>query len=144
MTATAADPPQAGPLPLRTLAKGGFSGIQEPLQQLIKDPAHWEKVWSAHNAGRKSEQNRPEIDFTKEMVILATMGRKNTGGYSIEITKAEVSGDQLKVYVTRKTPRPGGMSLQALTAPFHMAAVPKTELKPEFVENPASPAHPAP
>lgn len=141
---TAEDAPQPGPLPLRTLAKGGFSGIQQPLQQVITDPAQWEKIWTAHNAGRKSEQARPEIDFTKEMVIVAAMGRKNTGGYSIEISKAEPSGGKLMIYVTRKAPRPGGMSLQALTAPFHMAALPKTDLEPEFVETPASPAHPVP
>lgn len=124
----------ANPLPIRSLAKGGFSGIMEPSEKVIKDQEEWNKLWAAHTAGRRTDENRPSIDFTNEMVIAVTMGRQRSGGYSVEIVKAEPSGEKLKIYVARNTPRPGSMSIQALTAPFHMVAVPKSSLQPEFIE----------
>jgi len=41
---------------------------------------------------------------------------------------------RLKIWVRRKTPPPGAMLIQTLTVPFHIVAVPKSDLRPEFVE----------
>jgi hypothetical protein len=117
----------------RTLAKGAFGGIQEPTLQVIKDKAAWEKLWAKHAAGLKTVEKPPEIDFSKEMVILVAMGRQNTGGYRIQITRVEPIGGKLHISVLKTTPPPGGMSIQVLTAPFEMVAVPKSDLPPEFV-----------
>jgi len=129
---------QAHPFPIRTIAKGAISGIQEPTQELIKDQAAWEKTWTRH-ATRVLEK-RPEVDFSKEMVILVALGRKNTGGYTIEVTKVEPVGDKLQITVRRKSPTPGAMTVQMVTAPFQMVAVPQSDLAPEFVEAKAADA----
>jgi hypothetical protein len=125
-------------LPIRTLAKGAFGGIQEPRQEIIQDKAAWEKVWAKHAGEGRAPGSLPEVDFSKDMVILVTMGRKNTGGYGIQITQVEPVGNKLQISVKRTNPPPGAMTIQALTAPFHMVAVPRSDLVPEFV--PASPA----
>jgi hypothetical protein len=127
-------PSAAAQLPIRTLAKGSFSAIQEPKTELIKDQASWEKVWQKHSASSKPAPEVPKVDFSKEMVVLVTMGRKNSGGYSIEVAGAEKAADKLKVTLNKKTPERGSMTIQALTAPFHFVAVPKSDLKTEFVE----------
>jgi PrcB C-terminal len=124
----------AEPLPIRTLVKGAFSGIQEPKQEVIRDKATWEKTWAKHSASSKSAGKMPEVDFSKEMVIFVTMGRKNTGGYSIQVTKVEPMGDKLRITVSRTAPPAGAMTIQALTAPFQIVAVPKSDLSPKFVE----------
>jgi hypothetical protein len=126
-------PAAAVSLPIRTLAKGGFSGIQQPTQEFLKDKAAWEKTWARHVSGKEG-QKTPEVDFSKEMVIVVTLGRKSTGGYSIEITKVEPAGDNFRISVARKSPPAGAMTIQALTAPFHFIAVPKSDLHPEFLE----------
>ena len=82
----------------------------------------------------KDADKLPAVDFTKEMVILITMGRQHTGGYSVEITKAEDAAGKLKIYVNRREPAPGAFTLQVLTAPFHAVALPRSGLKPEFIE----------
>src|SRR6266511_743441 len=128
-TATGADS-----LSVRSLAKGGFSGIQEAKQEVIKSRAAWEKLWTQHQKSAGNATPLPEVDFSKEMVIVATMGMKRTGGYSIEITGAEVAGKKVKVSVREASPSPGALTTQALTAPFHFVAVPKSDLKAEFVE----------
>jgi hypothetical protein len=62
------------------------------------------------------------------------MGTKRTGGYTIKIVRVEPTGKSLKVFVKQSSPPPGSLSIQALTAPFHFVAVPRSDLKPEFVE----------
>jgi len=121
-------------LPVRSLAKGVFSGVKEARQEVIKEAAQWEKLWKQHGLSANSAQKIPAVDFSKEMVIVATMGVKRTGGYAIEIAGAEVSGQSLKISVKQSSPPPGALTIQALTAPFHFVAAPKSDLKPEFVE----------
>ena len=117
--------------PIRNLAKGAFSGIQEPKQEVIKDKATWQGIWTQH---AKAGEKIPEADFTKEMVLLVTMGQQRTGGYAIEIVRVELAGDRLRISVKRTSPPPDAMTIQALTAPFQIVAVAKSDLKPEFVE----------
>jgi len=128
-TATGADP-----LTLRSLAKGGFSGIKEEKEEVIKDGAAWEKLWTEHGKTTRNATPAPAVDFSKEMVIVVTMGTKRTGGYAIEIVGAEPAGKKLRVSVRRTAPAPGMMTIQALTSPFHFVAVPKKDLEVEFVE----------
>ncbi len=125
---------QAEPVPFRTLAKGSFSGIQEPKEELVKDKSKWEELWALHAKTIKPAPTPPEVDFSKEMVVFVTMGRQRTGGYKIEISRIETSQDTLKIYVTRTTPRPGGMAIQSLTAPFYIVAIPKSDLRAKFID----------
>src|SRR5437899_1704963 len=124
-------------IPVRTLAKGAFSGITTPKQEVIKDQAAWEKFWNAHHAKAKSAPKLPAVDFGKEMIIAVTMGRKNSGGYSVEITGVAAAANRLRVSVKQTLPKPGAMVITALTAPFHFVAVPKSDLPAEFVETPS-------
>jgi hypothetical protein len=117
-----------------TIARGAFSGITQPTEQVIKDKAAWEALWAKHAAGAQPAEKLPQIDFPKEMVIFVAMGRKNTGGYKIQITKVEPVGDKLRISVLRSSPPPGAMAIQALTAPFDIVAVAKSDLKPEFID----------
>jgi hypothetical protein len=119
---------------MRTVIKAALSGITESKEVVANNAAEWKKLWETHTAGSKPAGKMPEIDFEKETVIVAAMGRKNTGGYSIEITKAEKVGDKLRVTVRKKNPPKGAMTIQTLTAPIHIVAVPKCESKVEFVE----------
>jgi hypothetical protein len=120
-------------LPLRKLAHGAFGGIQTAKREVIKDQSAWDKLWAQH-AQPVNEPEKPKVDFSKEMVILVAMGRKTTGGHSIEITSVKPDRDHLIITVKSSSPPPGAFATQALTAPFHIVAVPRSELKPKFVE----------
>ena len=128
-TATGADQPI-----LRSLGKGGFSGIKEARQEVIKDKAAWEKLWTEHTTTTRNAAPAPEVDFAKEMVIVTTMGTKRTGGYSVEIVSAEPANKKIRITVRQTSPPPGAMAIQALTAPFHFVAVPRSDLTADFVE----------
>jgi hypothetical protein len=119
---------------VRTLSKGAFSGISQAKQEVIKDQPTWEKFWAKHNVAMKPSAQLPKVDFSKEMVIAVTLGKKTSGGYSIEIMAVEPTASALKISVKRTSPAPGAIVITALTAPFHFVAVPKSDLKPQFVD----------
>jgi len=120
-------------LPIRSLKKGAFSGIREVKQEVVKSADAWEKLWKQHSTAAGMTDKIPAVDFSKEMVIVATMGTKRTGGYTIEIVGVETQDKTLKISIKKSSPPPDAMTIQALTAPFHFVAVPKSDLKPEFV-----------
>lgn len=128
-------PSLAAAMPLRELAKGHLSGIAESKNQVIKEQSEWEKYWAHHTGSASPAPKIPKVDFAKEMVIAATMGRQHTGGFSIEITRVEEKDGKLQITIKRTSPKPGGITIQALTAPFCFVVVGKSGLKPEFIED---------
>jgi hypothetical protein len=116
------------------LEKGSHSGVVEPRQVVIKDKASWERLWREHQSGNQPQRPAPEIDFAREMVIFVAMGQQFSGGFAIEIEKVEAARRQLRIAFQRKAPPSGAMVSQALSAPFEIVAVPKSDSPPEFVE----------
>ncbi len=122
-------------LPIHTLAKGSFSAISQPEEKVIRSEAKWTAFWEKHSVNRQTARRVPEVDFAKQMVIAVTMGRERTGGYAIEITSVRESGNELLISVQRNKPAANAMKTQVLTAPFHYIAVPKSDLKPKFIND---------
>jgi hypothetical protein len=116
---------------MRTIAKGAFSGVQEAGEMVITNKMQWEELWKK-TSKKIPPDPAPEIDFEKESVLFASLGRKNTGGYGITIKNVERSGNSIVVHLEQKEPAKGAMTIQALTAPFHIVAVPKIEGKVVF------------
>jgi PrcB C-terminal len=65
------------------------------------------------------------VDFDREMVVGIFLGEKSTGGYEVEIVRAEQRDSSLYFYYREKAPPPGAMVTQALTQPFHLVRVAK-------------------
>ena len=65
-----------------------------------------------------------EIDWKKQMLIVVSAGRKNTGGYSVEITQIDRAEEKLMtVHWKLNTPKPGGPVTQTITHPALTAVV---------------------
>ena len=69
----------------------------------------------------------PAVDFAKKNVVAVFMGQKSTGGYSIMIEKMDVKDNT--VYLKKKeiAPDADGMATMALSAPYVLVSVPKTD-----------------
>ena len=113
--------------------KGANSAQNAPQRVVVKDQKSWEKTWSGIKGSIQPKPEVPKIDFDKNMVIAVFMGRKNTGGYAVEIAKIEEK-EKLVVTVKETSPRPDAMVTMALTAPYHVVVVPKTGKAVEFVD----------
>jgi PrcB C-terminal len=59
------------------------------------------------------------------MVVAVFLGIRPTGGYGVEITAARREGGTLVVEYVERRPRPDALLTQALTAPFHIVALPR-------------------
>jgi hypothetical protein len=77
------------------------------------------------------------IDWTKQMVVVATAGRKNTGGYSVEFTGLEVKDKTLTVKWKVNGPKPGQPVTLAITHPAAAALIDRFEGEVKF--DPAPP-----
>lgn len=67
----------------------------------------------------------PSVDFNKNNVVAVFMGQKSSGGYSISVRKVTVEGNTATVEVYRSSPE--GMATMALTAPYTIVVIPKTD-----------------
>ncbi len=116
-----------GPPPdkIRSIAKGAFTGFQEQTNLVVTNETQWAAVWQKHSIQASPAKALPKIDFEKETVLFAAAGQKRSGGYSVEISRVEEVDGKTVVTITTRTPKPGGFTIQSLTTPFHIVAVPR-------------------
>ena len=126
--------PNTMAIPLTTIQKGNFSGIREPLQVTVRTQDAWESLWKKHTSIQSPPSPLPGVDFTTEMVVGIFAGEKTTGGYDVELTRAELKDSTLYVYYVEKNPASGGMAIQALTQPFNLAKLARHDGAVVFVK----------
>jgi hypothetical protein len=117
---------------VKVIAKGAFSGIQEPKQIVVTNATQWAELWQKHSVKREPKPQPPEIDFSKQTVLFVSLGEKHTGGYGVEIADVKKENGKTEVTVKTKSPKPGGFQIQAITAPFVIVAIPKVEGEVQF------------
>ena len=113
----------AMPVSFQTIAKGNHSGIDESAQIVIRSQPDWTKFWQKHSAVETNPQAAPAIDLSKEVVVAIFLGKRPSGGYAVEITSVERSDGILTVIFRETTPKPGVITTQAFTHPFHIVRV---------------------
>jgi hypothetical protein len=122
------------PVSFTTVDKGFYSGVREPLKVVISSQEEWAALWSRHASGRRPASLPPLIDFSAEMVIGLFLGEKSTGGHSVEITRAELDGSNLRFYYRERNPPPGAIVPQVLTQPYHLVSLSRSESVPVFIK----------
>jgi hypothetical protein len=75
----------------------------------------------------------PEIDFSKEIIVVAAMGERPMSGYFIIIDGACEASGQVEVFIT-SIDEPGCGQLQVLTTPADAVRLPRTDLPIVFRE----------
>jgi hypothetical protein len=73
-----------------------------------------------------------KIDWQKQMVVIAGIGTRNTGGYSVEFTGLEIKDKTLTVKWKENGPKPGQPVLQVITMPGGAALVERFEGEVKF------------
>ncbi|WP_347331553.1 protease complex subunit PrcB family protein [Marinimicrobium locisalis] len=75
-----------------------------------------------------------DVDLSEQMVLGAFMGQRNSGGYSIEVTKAWESDEALHVKVLLTSPGPTCPVTLAITSPYEVVALPAVDKELEVHE----------
>ena len=118
------------PLPVVRLRQEPFSltyasGLTQPQRLLIRDQAAWQQAWAAIWRGHSSQPAVPEVDFSREMIVLAALGERPTGGYGIFIDAASARSGGIAVRIRSVSPGNACGVTQALTQPVDVARLPR-------------------
>lgn len=115
-----------------------FSGMKSKQRLIIRDAATWASTWKEMTSifgdrARSSAPVVPAVDFTKNVLIVAAMGTRESGGYWIDIDEVRIAAGEVLVSVSEYSPN-GCAVTEAVTAPVAIAVVPRFVGRAMFVE----------
>ena len=118
-----------------TIDIGDQSGIAGGRPQVFKldTQAEWEDFWSRHRGDVSPAPGAPDVDFSREMVIVAVDQTERSGGYQFEITGIEEIEGRLVVRVSKTIPGPDCIVTAVITQPSHFVRTAKSDLEPELL-----------
>ncbi len=121
-------------LQFETLAKGFYSGYNSKDFLVIKSDEELERVWNLTFSGVSPQPKPPEIDFSKQMLVAVFLGRRMTGGFSIQIESVVEHENKVVVHVLESSPAKNCIVTQALTSPYHMVVFERVDKPVVFQE----------
>lgn len=110
------------------------SGLPDSARLVVRTPAEWTSLWSRIVANYGPKPAVPDVDFTKEMLLVAAMGTRATGGFSIEIEAVDRDSTSITASVRTRSPGKTCGTTSALTAPVAIVRIPRSTLPVQFVE----------
>jgi len=99
------------------------SGFQDRARVVIEDPHTFAAVWAVLEHGHEPKTEPPAVSFFPERVIVAAMGARTSGGYSITIEGAFVKDGRLFVVVHERSPGADCVVTQAATQPVTVVQI---------------------
>lgn len=106
---------------------GPYGGGDAPATRVLRTADEWNAFW--RQVGR--DVPRP-FDATREMAVAVHSGQKRSGGYTVAIANVGPQDGRLVVEYRETSPAPDMMVTQALTAPWAIAVVTRSELPVVF------------
>ena len=106
---------------LTTLSEGDYSGLSgESFNLIIQTQQELDSIWTIIYANTLPSTDSPEVDFDKELVLIAFMGTFPTGGYSIKITEVKLEDGVYNYNILTSSPDTNSVVTNAFTAPYHL------------------------
>jgi hypothetical protein len=112
----------------RSLFQGGIS---QRARLVIRTRDEFTKFWTEASSYKVAP---PEVDFSREMIVVAAMGQQPSSGYHIVIDGACEVDNHIEVSVRSLNFGKCGMQLGVITAPVHIVRLPQTQLPVVFQE----------
>ncbi len=119
-------------VPFEELQSGGFSGIMNKKQVVIKNQSDYETLMNEVYYNQDKMPVIPEVDFTKNYLVAVAVGARNTGGYAIQITGITESSSGMTVSVTETSPGKNCVVTESITYPYQIVKIPKTDKEVKF------------
>jgi hypothetical protein len=105
------------------ILRANSSGFNTPERFVVRNGSQWASVWQTAFALQTPVPPRPAVDFATEMVVVAALGARPSGGYGITIDDLVAEGGGLTVFVTATSPGRTCFTTQAFTQPVEMVRV---------------------
>lgn len=126
------------PVPVTRLRPGYTftlnSGYTAPARQVVRTEGEWRAAWARLHETMAPQPALPEIDFAREMVIVAALGQRSNGGYAILVDSVYDAGSTLRAVVRRSSPGARCIVTASLTQPADVVRVPATARGVTFVD----------
>jgi hypothetical protein len=110
------------------------SGITRRDRIVIEDAVAWARVWPELVGSHSPVPPLPTVDFEHEAIVIASMGRRSSGGYTISIDSARLAGDTITLVVTERSPGGTCGTTAALSSPVAVARVTRPRVPVRYVE----------
>lgn len=102
-----------------------YSGLEARQRLVIRDAAEWERVWGEMTERFGDPPPAPTVDFAQSMLLVAAMGQRNSGGFSIRIDSVRIANGVARAVVTERSPGNDCVVTGALTQPTDAVLVPR-------------------
>jgi hypothetical protein len=109
-------------------------GVDKPLRTVIRDEAAWVELWAEIHRAVDPVPERPEVDFSREMLVVVAMGTRRSGGFDISVRDITATDGGLEVTVQESAPPPGAMVGMSLTQPVEVVRVDSSDQEVIFVD----------
>ena len=116
-----------------TVVREYFSGVTEPADLLITSADQWARVWANIYSTRTPVPPRPEIDFSRESLVMSALGSTPGINNLIEGVRLFERGVVVKVVKERYSER--CLVLTAIGQPVHVVRIPQPEGRVVKVES---------
>jgi len=116
---------------LTLLMSEEYSGLSEAETLIITDAKTLKIFFSKINRTRKPGLTVPNIDFSKEIIIIACSGEQMSGGLASELYILKET-DVKMVISTKLENEEKGIGTTAITSPFRMYTMPVTDKEIAF------------
>ena len=116
---------------------GQQGGITTASHRVLRDAAAWDAFWP----GVQTPAPR-SLDPAREQAVAVFLGERRTGGYNVRIESATAREGRLIVTYRESPPPAGTMVTQALSSPWALVVVPRSDLAVEV--RPVAPPPPSP
>ena len=113
--------------PVTRILLGYFSEGDASQRQVIQSQAEFDAAWRSMFRSSSPVPETPTVDFSQEMVIIARAGYKPSGGYCIAVESAVGNRKKMRVTVRSGGPTPDGGFVAAVTHPFDVVRVPRSD-----------------
>ncbi|MEP6571468.1 MAG: protease complex subunit PrcB family protein [Gemmatimonadota bacterium] len=135
-------PPPSGtltgsPEPAQRLGYSFFSGYSAPARLVVADVNALEDAWIEINQHITMVPSIPDVDFTQDLVVVAAMGSRSSGGFRITIDSARAAGQDVDVFVTTRSPATGCVTAAVQTSPVDVVSLARPAGAVVFVEDSA-------
>ncbi len=126
----------------QVLVNGNHSKIKDQVYKDIHNQADFDALWKQAFEGMSGAPDKPVVDFSKQMVLVAFIGDQPTGGYRIRFTKIDSTGPTINVSILVSQPGQNCRVPQRASDAFLIVAIPASS-KPVNINTPDTERMPA-
>lgn len=103
-------------------------GVRNASYQLLRNREEFSRAWAQAHASLLTPPAPPVVDPTRETLVAVFMGERPSGGYSVSVRSVAIEQGDLVVELNFGAPAPGAMTTMALTSPWLILRVPRSDV----------------